>query len=255
MQPLAPLPYEPSPKRIEPRPEEVPRRWLVVDRGTPLRWSGLCCESAVVHRVSANEELGALILGWSAQSYDFVLVRHDGQHGDDELLGSLSGLVPRPIKVWVVPELTTETSVRAYRHDAVALTEPLDRDALASLETLLSPLPRSRPGAAPGRLVTIARGTTLALDEHWLKSPSGTVDLGRAECEILAYLVANRGCWVSTECISSSVLKRRDPSGSMLVWRYISNLRRKLGKYAKLLQSSRTRGYCLVEDAHSCAEP
>jgi DNA-binding response OmpR family regulator len=103
-----------------------------------------------------------------------------------------------------------------------------------------------RPALTTGRsLVPLGAGVALDTFNRVLRAGCGTIELRRGEASVLGYLANRRGVWSSTQIIGRDVFGRSDRASRTLVWKYISELRQKLGIRSEVIESSRTRGYRL----------
>jgi hypothetical protein len=150
--------------------------------------------------------------------------------------------------------------------ETLILPRPKDPSVAQLMLTRFADLIISRRGrkavASPADGKHLAGSSSMtSLGEHLqvdfasrsLARDGDTILLRRGEADLLLYLHEHRDKWLTTEKIRTRVFQREDPAGLTLVWKYASDLRRKLGRYRGVLQTSRTRGYRLEIAANSGA--
>jgi DNA-binding winged helix-turn-helix (wHTH) protein len=190
-------------------------------------------------RVVREDAVDSLLETWTEHAYDGVIVKDDTSEPSGELLSRLALMMPRPLLIWAVPTVTSQVALIAYEHQVIAVPGQVDIPILRALHE------RYFGACAARQRLSVAPGITLQLEDRVLVATGGNVSLRRGESDILLYLLEHRERWVSTARLRRAALQRGDAAGDLLVWRYISDLRKKLGTCADLLRSSRTRGYRL----------
>lgn len=115
------------------------------------------------------------------------------------------------------------------------------------------PVHRTRLGAVLDLvfdlLLRVAPGEALSLDTQLrvVRGHGGVlIPLSEGEMSILSALLAASGAYVSARELSRGVLKRTDPSGVALIWKYVSRLRRLLAEMPVAIESLPGRGYRVI---------
>jgi len=187
--------------------------------------------------------------GLQAGPFDLVLLDWDAMEVDRELLLDCMCLMrPRPTLA-VTSACLDETVCRnAAARSIFVVPKPRDPGVMGVLIAQLMPTPAHLPAGVPDVSVTdeidvLGPGLTVDVAGRYLRDERGSMSLRRGEVELLRYLSARRGAWVPTDAIARNVFGRSDPASHNLVWRYISDLRRKLGDNSYIFESARSRGY------------
>jgi DNA-binding response OmpR family regulator len=132
--------------------------------------------------------------------------------------------------------------VEAYEHHLLVI----DRGLVAEVVALLTARIAATSVRSSPQLVVGVDGAVHGLGRE--------VMLATGECRLLSYLVAMRGRWRPARTILREVFERDDASGTALVWKYISGLRKKLQPAGAVIESSPKRGYRLAQALHVALE-
>jgi DNA-binding response OmpR family regulator len=195
--------------------------------------------------------------GLQAGPFSLVLLDWDAMEHDRELL--LHGMClmrPRPTLALTSARLDAATCRSALARGVFAMPKPRDPNVMGFLVAQIAQATAAstRPPAAPPHAVSdadvviLGPGVTVDVAARQLVDQRGSISLRRGETEILHYLSVRRDVWVPTEAIARDVFGRSDVASYNLVWKYISDIRRKLSENSHILESSRTRGYRIVGD-------
>jgi DNA-binding response OmpR family regulator len=218
----------------------------------PLRCALIVAPKADARRAwSARFRRGGISVAVASSAADALDVIHRGAVvdclvveallPDGRALDLLTAISRRrkspPISIVAMNEFDTETIIEAYFRAAMAVP----RHCVAQLiDTLLVQTePRTTP---PSRLLMMnAANRSVYVD--------GTeVTLTTGEWLLLRHLREFPERWQSVRQILRAAFGRDDPTGTELVWKYVSRLRRKLALIPGAVESMPKRGYRLRPD-------
>jgi DNA-binding response OmpR family regulator len=230
-------------------------RVLLVGEEIGTAWDATCANEGMrVETTVVHAEIREHLRHWSSFPFHAVVIcgRHRFKGGSDLVL-EFCAIAPRPTLVLVSGELNLETCISAREQGFIALPPPEDLGALRCLvrhlanpaEAASASCAAARSGAADS--IVLAPGWSIETQQRLLTTPAGIAYLSSGEADIIRHLAGRRGIWTLAESMSQKLFNRTDRAGRELVWKYISDLRRRLGSQKRLLESRRTRGYRLVE--------